>query len=86
VTGAGPTVLAFVLCAVPGRMIYEVLNQPDPDTFVFVADGQGGLSTLNRALDEAGFAPQSDSLTRSLSDHFPHDDRWQERVAGLLGH
>ena len=82
VNGAEPTVLAFALCAVPGRVLYEVLNQPEQDTYVFIADDDGGLSTLNRALDEAGFRPEG--VGRSLSDRIPHDDHWQERVARLI--
>ncbi len=82
VNGAEPTVLAFALCAVPGRVLYEVLNQPEQDTWVFIADDDGGLSTLNRALDEAGFRPEG--VGRSLSDRIPHDDHWQERVARLV--
>jgi hypothetical protein len=80
--GAEPTVLAFALCTVPGRVIYEVLNQPGPDTYVFVADDEGGLSTLNRALDEAGFAPGTATgpLARSRSDRIPHDERWHTRI------
>jgi hypothetical protein len=83
VGGAEPTVLAFALCAIPGRVIYEVLNQAEPDSYVFVADDRGALTTLNHALDEAGFRP--DALGRSLGDRIPHDDRWRERVARLLG-
>ena len=79
VGGADPTVLAFALCAVRGRVIYEMLNRPEPDTYVFVADDDGGLSTLNRALDEAGFRPQA--LGRQLSDRVPHDADWQRRIA-----
>jgi hypothetical protein len=82
VNGAEPTVLAFALCAVPGRVLYEVLNQPEQDTYVFIADDEGGLSTLNRALDEAGFRPEE--VGRSLSDRIPHDDHWQQRVARLV--
>jgi hypothetical protein len=82
VNGAEPTVLAFLLCAVPGRVLYEVLNQSGQDTHVFTADDDGGLSTLNRALDEAGFRPER--VVRSFSDRIPHDDHWQERVARLV--
>jgi hypothetical protein len=86
VSGAEPTVLAFVLCAARGRVIYEVLNQAEPDTYVFAADEDGGLSTLNRALDETGFAPESGTgpLARSPSDRIPHDDHWRERIMSLL--
>jgi len=31
-SGADPTVLAFALGARPGRVVYEVLNQPEPMT------------------------------------------------------
>jgi hypothetical protein len=82
VSGGEPTVLAFVLCAVPGRVIYEVLNRPEPDTYVFVADDEGGLSTLNRALDETGFRPEA--LGRSLAVQIPHDARWREQILSLV--
>jgi hypothetical protein len=94
--GTEPTVLAFALCAIRGRVIYEVLNQPEPDTYVFVADDEGGLSTVNRALDEAGFrpdaglgrsgaAPLADGpLARSLSDQIPHDEHWHDRISGVI--
>jgi hypothetical protein len=82
VGGAEPTVLAFALCAVPGRVVYEVLNHTEPDTYVFAADDQGGLSTLNRALDEAGFRPQA--LDRSLCDRVPHDEHWHDRITSIL--
>ena len=87
VGGAEPTVLAFALCAVRGRVIYEVLNQPGSGTYVFVADDEGGLSTLNRALDEAGFAPDTATgpLARSLSDRIPHDEHWHNRIMSLAG-
>jgi hypothetical protein len=82
VGGAEPTVLAFALCAVPGRVIYEVLNHPEPDSYVFVADDLGGLSTLNRTLDEAGFRAQA--LGRSRCDRIAHDEHWHDRIMSLL--
>ena len=54
-TGEDPTVLAFALGSHSGRVVYEVLNQPGPPTFVYRVDGADGLATINRALDDAGF-------------------------------
>ena len=54
-TGESPTVLAFALGRRPGRVVYEVLNQPEPMTFVYRAAGADGLAAINRALDDAGF-------------------------------
>ncbi len=58
-TGDSPTVLAFALLGSPrtGRVAFEVLNLPEPVTFVYQADpGADGRAALNRALDDAGFA------------------------------
>lgn len=95
VTGESPTVLAFVLGSRSGRVVYEVLNQPEPMTMVYRADGAGGLTAINRALNDAGFAmaqpggqggqggPQV--LGSLLIGQVPHDEQWQDRIAGLLG-
>jgi len=82
-TGESPTVLAFALGSRPGRVVYEVLNQPEPMTFVYRADGTDGLATINRALDEAGFqaaAVQADGPAAQV----PHDAQWPDRIARLL--
>jgi hypothetical protein len=50
-------VLAFALGCHPGRVVYEVLNQPEPMTFVYRAQGADALAAVNRALDDAGFQP-----------------------------
>jgi hypothetical protein len=54
-TGDNPTVLAFALGCDPGHVVYEVLNQPGPATFVYRVAGPDGLAAINRALDDAGF-------------------------------
>jgi hypothetical protein len=54
-SGDGPTVLAFALFASSrGRVAYDVLNLPEPATYVYEADGDA-RSVINRALDDAGF-------------------------------
>ena len=82
-TGESPTVLAFALGRCPGRVVYEVLNQPEPMTFVYRADGADGLATINRALDDAGFqaaAVPADGLAAQV----PHDAQWPDRITRLL--
>ena len=58
-SGDDPTVLAFALIA-PARggdlVAYEVLNQPDPVTYVYRAGGPDPRILVNQALDEIGFA------------------------------
>lgn len=101
-TGEDPTVLAFALCRHPGsgRVVYEVLNEPEPMTFVYRADGADGGAAINRALDDTGFHPaavhaagltaaarpqsQATVLARSLVAQVPHDADWAARIAGLL--
>jgi len=54
-SGSEPTVLAFALFASSrGRVAYEVLNHPEPMTYVYEADGDA-RSVINRALDDTGF-------------------------------
>jgi len=54
-SGSEPTVLAFALFASSrGRVAYEVLNLPEPVTYVYEADGDA-RSVINRALDDTGF-------------------------------
>lgn len=57
--GEEPTVLAFALASVPGRVVFEVLNLAEPPTLVFRAAGSGWEATavINRALVDSGFAP-----------------------------
>jgi hypothetical protein len=99
-TGEDPTVLAFALGAAPGRVAYEVLNQPEPMTFVYRVDTAGGLAAINRALDDVGFqaaavhagglsaparaAGRPQVLTGSLAGQVPHDAQWPDRIAELL--
>jgi hypothetical protein len=56
--GDNPTVLAFALLSVPdGAVAYEVLNLPDPLTYVYRGPGgEASVSVVNQALDDAGFA------------------------------
>lgn len=58
-SGARPTVLAFVLLS-PARggdpVAYEVLNLPEPVTYVYRAGGRDPRALVNQALDDAGFA------------------------------
>ncbi len=82
-TGESPTVLAFALGAAPGRVVYEVLNQPEPMMFVYRAAGAGGLAAINRALDDAGFRA-ADVRTDGPAAQVAHDAQWPDRITGLL--
>ena len=57
--GADPTVLAFALLT-PARggdpVVYDVLNLPEPVTYVYRAGGADPRALVNQALDDAGFA------------------------------
>src|SRR6185437_12365477 len=57
--GADPTVLAFALLT-PARggdpVVYDVLNLPEPVTYVYGAGGADPRALVNQALDDAGFA------------------------------
>jgi len=83
VSGQDPSVLAFALGRRPGRVVYEVLNQPEPVTFVYRADGAGALAAVNRALDEAGFQPAAVRVGAPPAQ-IPHDAHWPARIADLL--
>ena len=83
VTGESPTVLAFALGAAPGRVVYEVLNQAEPMTFVYRAAGAGGLAAINRALDDAGFRA-ADAHADGPATQVTHDAQWPDRITGLL--
>jgi hypothetical protein len=58
-SGADPTVLAFALLT-PARggnpVVYEVLNLPEPATYVYRAGGSDPRAFVNQALDDIGFA------------------------------
>jgi hypothetical protein len=55
VSGEEPTVLAFALFASSrARVAYDVLNVPEPATYVYEADGDA-RTVINRALDDTGF-------------------------------
>lgn len=83
VTGASPTVLAFALASGSGGVAYEVLNQPEPATYVF----RGDLAAVNRALDDAGFDAEALAASQGLAPagRVPHDAGWAGRIAALLG-
>jgi hypothetical protein len=54
-SGGQPTVVAFALFASSrGRVAYDVLNVPEPVTYVYEADGDA-RAVINRALDDTGF-------------------------------
>jgi hypothetical protein len=59
-SGTDPTVLAFALLT-PARggdpVAYEVLNLPEPVTYVYRAGGADPRGLVNQALDDVGFAP-----------------------------
>ena len=58
-SGARPTVLAFALLTPAGGgdpVAYEVLNRPEPATYVYRAGGRDPRALVNQALDDAGFA------------------------------
>jgi hypothetical protein len=58
-SGARPTVLAFALLTPAGGgdpVAYEVLNLPEPVTYVYRAGGRDPRALVNQALDDAGFA------------------------------
>ena len=80
VTGESPTVLAFVLAQGPGGVAYEVLNRPEPMTYVF----RGELAAVNRALDGAGFDPGRLASQLVPEGQVPHDEQWPGRIAALL--
>jgi hypothetical protein len=81
-------VLAFALAAGPGGVAYEVLNRPEPATYVF----RGDLSTVNRALDDAGFDPAALAVSPGLAASpglapagpVPYDAEWAGRITALL--
>ena len=99
-SGKDPTILAFALFAgARGRVAFEVLNLPEPATFVYESDGDA-RATINRWLDDAGFQaaaihastltsaartdPSSVLLARSLVAQVPHGPDWQRQVTDLL--
>jgi hypothetical protein len=99
VTGDDPTVLAFVLARAGDRVVFEILNQPAPMTFVYQAAGPDGLTVINRALDDSGFQadvvpatglgslpPRNFSrlLAGSLAARVTHDVHWSSQIAALL--
>lgn len=98
--GDDPTVLGFVLASTGDRVVFEVLNLPDPPTLVFRANGPDGVGIINRALVDSGFkppAPTGGGLTAParqvgepavLTDLFlgqvPHDGSWSSQISTLL--
>jgi hypothetical protein len=99
-SGADPTVLAFaLLSSAHGRVALEVLNVPEPATFVYESDGDA-RGVINRWLDDTGFQaaavhatgltaaartdPSAALLARSLVAQVPHDENWQRQIADFL--
>jgi hypothetical protein len=99
-SGADPTVLAFALfSSARGRVAYEVLNLPEPATFVYESDGDA-RGVINRWLDDTGFQaaavhatgltsaartdPSAVLLARSQVAQVPHGENWQRQIADLL--
>jgi hypothetical protein len=74
-SGADPTVLAFALLT-PARggdpVAYEVLNMPEPATYVYRAAGPGPRALVNQALDAVGFAPAQVHAAMSGDLAAPH--------------
>lgn len=74
-SGADPTVLAFALLT-PARggdpVAYEVLNRPEPLTYVYRAPGHDARALVNQALDAAGFAPAEIHAATSGDLAAPH--------------
>jgi hypothetical protein len=59
VSGDDPSVLAFALLSPAGGrgpVCYEVLNLPEPASYLYQAAGPDPRAVVNQALDEAGFA------------------------------
>jgi hypothetical protein len=74
-SGADPTVLAFALLS-PARggdlVGYEVLNLPEPASYVYRSAGPDPRALVNQALDEAGFAPAAIHAAASGDLAAPH--------------
>jgi hypothetical protein len=74
-SGDDPTVLAFaLLCLARGGdlVAYEVLNLPEPVTYVYRAGGPDPRALVNQALDEIGFAPAAIHAAASGDLSAPH--------------
>ena len=74
-SGDDPTVLAFaLLCPARGGdlVAYEVLNLPEPVTYVYRAGGSDPRALVNQALDEIGFAPAAVHAAASGDLAAPH--------------
>jgi hypothetical protein len=90
--GDAPTVLAFVLCLTgSGRLVYEVLNEPDHATYVYRA---AEVATVNRALDLLGFrvegvyadAESAGSRYRKAAERLPALRVLRDAYLGRVGH
>jgi hypothetical protein len=97
--GDDPTVLAFVLASLPGRVVFEVLNLAGPATLIFSSEGDDGLGVINRALVDSGFSPPAAGggltaplrrvgepalLTELLVAQLPPGGDWPARLAAAL--
>jgi hypothetical protein len=83
--GAQPTVIAFVLGWVAGRVVFDVISQPGAGTWVFRATGPEELAVINRELDDAGFQPPGTGplAARLVGQVTPGPD-WVARLGVLL--
>ena len=79
--GADPTVLAFALGYRPGRVVYEVLNHPDPPTVIYRPDTTAAPDSA--PVPDAKAAPDANLLAavnRALDDA-----GFQPTTARLIG-
>ncbi|MEV8513689.1 hypothetical protein [Dactylosporangium sp. NPDC051484] len=90
-----PAVLAFLLCLTPGgHLVYEVLNAPGHDTYVFTCRDTDQAAQLNRALDLLSFrvegissdASSAGSRYRKAAQRLPALRILRERFAGQVVH
>ena len=84
VSGADPTVLAFALLSPAGggdTVAYEVLNLPEPETYVYRASAADPRARINQALDDAGFAAAD---IRARVAAIPHTPDWARQVTARL--
>lgn len=88
--GETPTVRAFALCLSPnGRLVYEVLNESAPATYVYRAADPDAVAALNVALDRVGFdvddVHRGALLRAAFLGRIDHGERWAVGLRELLG-
>jgi hypothetical protein len=90
VSGDRPTVLAFALCLTPGgRLVYEVLNDPDHATYLSRAATPEDVAAVNLALDVIGFrvaAATETAATTETAGRLPALRLLRDRYAGRVDH